>query len=63
MSTTGITNAVHFDVIEDGHLTLEDTVSTDYYECRVKWRLPNTRGTLGVESYHRNVIWATYYTI
>ena len=42
-STTGITNAEHFNVIKDGYLTPWDTLSTYQYECRVKGRLPNTR--------------------
>ena len=43
-STTGITNAEHFDIIKDGHLAPGDIVSLNQYECRVKGRLPNTRG-------------------
>ena len=37
-------NPDHFDVIKNGHLSPGDTLSTDHYECRVKGRLPNTRG-------------------
>ena len=43
-STKNLVNPDHFDVIKDGDLLPGETVSTDQYECRVKGRLPNTRG-------------------
>ena len=43
-STTESTNPEHVDVIKYGHLSSGDTVNTDQYECRVKGKLPNTRG-------------------
>ena len=37
-------NPDYIDTIKDGDLLPGQTVSTDQYECRVKGRLPNTRG-------------------
>ena len=43
-STTELLNPEQFDVIKYGDLLPGDTVSIDQYECRVKGRLPNSRG-------------------
>ena len=43
-STTKTPNADHNDVLKKDDLMLGDTVSTDQYECRIKGRLPYTRG-------------------
>ena len=37
-------NVEHSDVIKDGDLLPGDCVSTDQFECRVKGRLPGSRG-------------------
>ena len=43
-SSIGSPTVEHADVIKEGHLLPGDCISTDQYECRVKGRLPNTRG-------------------
>ena len=43
-STVEGPNLSHFEVIKDVDLLPGSRVSTDQYECRVKGRLPNTRG-------------------
>ena len=37
-------NKDHTDVIKQGHLQPGDCVSTDQFECRIKGRLPSSRG-------------------
>jgi hypothetical protein len=40
----GSPNVEHTEVIKNEHLLHGDCISTDQYECRVKGRLPNSRG-------------------
>ena len=48
----------HSDVIKDGDLQPGETASTDQYECRVKGRLPNTKGK---EDSQKNVVWRYHF--
>ena len=43
-STTAQPNPDHFYVIKEGHLLPGGTVITDQYECRIKSKIPNTKG-------------------
>ena len=43
-SKMSIPNPDHADVIKENDLFPGDAVSTDQYECRIRGRLPNTRG-------------------
>ena len=49
-SKTSHLDSEHYDVIKDGDLVPGDCVSTNQYECRVKGRLPSTRGR---EDHHK----------
>ena len=40
----GVPNKEHINVIKDGDLLTGDFVSTDQFECRVKGRLPRSKG-------------------
>lgn len=44
-SKVSLPDPEHLDVLKEEDLMPGDNVNTDQYECRVKGRLPSTRGT------------------